>query len=239
MGRNEIANSVRSAFELDRWINPQRDQINIETLGGVVILTGEVADIAAKRRAYHVALEIPGVAGVDDRLTVKPSEPMGDDEILVHFRKMLMEDAVFSHYGVTTINHKGEKDVLRQLDGEAGHFLLHVEEGIVYLEGKARALCDRRLAGVMAWWVPGSRNVINDLKVTPPEEDNDDQLKEAIVLALDADPFVDSQQVTVVCREGEVTLMGRVAVAEQVRLLEHDCWYVEGVKKVENSLELP
>lgn len=238
MEPNDLVKSVRSAFEIDPWINPQRDRVSIESMGGVIILSGEVAEISAKRRAYCVALEVSGVVGVDDRLTVTPSETMGDDEILLHLGKRLLNDSALAHYGVTTLNHKGEKDVLRELDGEAGHFLIHVEEGIVYLEGKVRSLCDRRLAEVLAWWIPGSRNVINDLKVSPPEEDNDDQLKEAIVLVLDVDPFVDHQQVTIVCRDGEVTLMGRVAVKEQIGLAGHDCWYVEGVKKVENKLEL-
>ncbi len=236
---NNLVKAVYAAFEVDPQVNPHRDQITIQSEADRIILTGEVVEISAKRRAYYTALEVPGVRGVDDRLQVKPAEAMGDDEILVHFTKMLYEDLAFKHYGLIIIDHKGEREVLRQLDGQAGFFLVHVEDGTVYLAGEIKSLCDRRLAGVMAWWVPGSRNVVNDLKVTPPEEDNDDQLKEAILLALDVDPFIDYQQLAIQCRAGEVILEGVVPVAEQIKLAEHDCWYVEAVKKVENHLKLP
>ncbi|GAB6067232.1 hypothetical protein JCM13664_05500 [Methylothermus subterraneus] len=240
MAQNDtLIKAVYAAFELDPQVNPHRDRIAVQYHAGGIVLTGEVAEISAKRRAYYTALEVPGVSSVDDRLRVKPAQAMGDDEILAHLTKMLYEDLAFKHYGLSAINHKGERQILRQLDGQAGSFLVHVEDGTVTLSGQVKSLCDRRLAEVMAWWVPGSGNVVNQLKVTPPEEDNDDQLKEAILLALDLDPFVDYQQLAIQCRAGSVLLEGVVPVAEQVRLAEHDCWYVEGVKKVENRLRLP
>ena len=237
---HDLVKAVYAAFEIDPQVNPHRDRITVQFQpGNTIILSGEVSEIAAKRRAYYTALAVPGVTNVDDRLQVKPAQAMGDDEILTHLTKMLYEDLAFKHYGLTAIDHKGEREVLRQLDGQAGFFLVTAEEGTVYLNGEVKSLCDKRLAEVMAWWVPGSRNVVNQLKVTPPEEDNDDQLKEAILLALDIDPFVDYQQLAIQCRAGEVILEGVVPVAEQVKLAEHDCWYVEGVKKVENRLHLP
>lgn len=236
---NELAKAVYAAFEVDPWVNPHRDEITIDCQGGVVTLTGEVAEISAKRRAPLVARDVPGVTTVDDRLTVKPAEAMGDDEILVHLRKMILDDLALAHYDLVTINHKGEAERWRENPEHPGRIVLHAEDGGVYLEGRARSLCDRRLVEVMAWWVPGSRNVVNDLEVVPPEEDNDDQLKEAIVLVLDLDPFVDHEEILFTCRNGEVTLKGRVPVPEQIKLAEHDCWYIDGVRKVENQLELP
>ncbi len=236
---NNLVKAVYAAFEIDPQVNPHCDQITVQHEGSRIILIGEVAEISAKRRAYYTALAVPGVTSVDDRLQVKPAEAMGDDEILVHFTKMLCEDLAFKHYGLIALDHKGERDVLRQLEDQAGFFLVQVKDGVVYLAGEVKSLCDRRLAGVMAWWVPGSRNVVNGLKVIPSEEDNDDQLKEAILLALDVDPFIDYQQLAIQCRAGEVILEGVVPVAEQIKLAEHDCWYVEGVRKVDNRLELP
>ncbi|MCX8048176.1 MAG: BON domain-containing protein [Methylohalobius sp.] len=236
---DSLVKAVAAAFEIDPQVNPHRDRIAIAHQGGQIVLTGEVADISAKRRAYYAALAVPGVTAVDDRLQVKPAEAMGDAEILTHLLKMLGEDLAFKHYSLVAITPKGEQEVLRRLDDQAGFFRVQVEGGTVYLGGEVRSLCDRRLAEVMAWWVPGSCNVVNQLQVTPPEEDNDDQLKEAILLALDVDPFVDYLQLAIQCRAGEVVLDGVVPVAEQIKLAEHDCWYVEGVKKVDNRLRLP
>ncbi len=239
MTTNDLAKAVYAAFEVDPWVNPHRDRITIEGQGGTVVLTGEVAEISAKRRAYYVASAVPGVTAVDERLTVKPAEEMQDDQILDHLAKMLLDDLAFKHYGLVCIDHKGEKEVLRRLDDEAGRFQIHSRDGTVLLEGQVRSLCDRRLAEVMAWWVPGSRNVVNHLKVEPPEQDGDEQIKEAILLALDIDPLVDYVQMAIQCRDGEVVMTGAVPVAEQIRLAEHDCWYVAGVRKVENRLQLP
>ena len=238
MTSNDLAKAVYAAFEIDPWVNPHRDQITIEHQGSTIILTGEVAEISAKRRAYYVALSVPGVTAVDERLTVRPAEEMEDDQILDHLARMLLEDLAFKHYGVVYIDHKGEREILRQLDDEAGYFQIHSEGGTVSLEGQVRSLCDRRLAEVMAWWVPGSRNVINGLQVVPPEQDSDEQIKEAILLALDIDPLVDYIQLAIQCQNGEIVITGAVPVAEQILLAEHDCWYVEGVKKVDNRLQL-
>ena len=38
-----------------------------------------------------------------------------------------------------------------------------VEDGIVTLDGEVPSLTHKRLAGVFAWWVPGSRDVINGM----------------------------------------------------------------------------
>ncbi|MBN2700586.1 MAG: BON domain-containing protein [Methylohalobius sp. ZOD2] len=238
MAQTELVKAVRAALERDRWVSPQRNRIEIQSEAGVVVLTGVVVEIAAKRRAHCIASEVPGVTAVDDRLQVEPAEAMGDDEILAHLVKLLEEDPVYKHYGITAVDRKGEREVRRQLDAQAGWFLLHVEDGIVYLEGKVKSLCDRRLAGAMAWWVPGSLDVINDLEVDPPEKDSDEQLKEALALVLDVDPFIDHQQIAAQCLQGAVVLTGVVPVAEQIQLAEHDCWYVDGVRKVDNRLTL-
>lgn len=239
MNQNPLAKSIIAAFEIDPWVNPHRDDITVDCHGSVVILSGEVAEIAAKRRAYYCALETDGVSAVDDRLRVRPGQPMGDDEILDHVTKQLYGDLAFQHYGLVTIDHKGEREVWRELPDQQGQFELHVESSVVFLAGQVKSLCDRRLAGVHPWWVPGTQDVINELAVSPPEEDSDDQLLEAVRLALAADRFVDPVQVTCHCRDGEVTLTGVVPVPEQIKMAEHDCWYTEGVRKVINQLSLP
>ena len=55
--------------------------------------------------------------------------------------------------------------------------------GVVTLNGEVPSLSHKRLAGVLAWWVPGTRDVINGLEEVPPEEDNDDELIDAMHVA--------------------------------------------------------
>jgi osmotically-inducible protein OsmY len=47
-----------------------------------------------------------------------------------------------------------------------------VKEGVVTLDGEVSSLAHKRLCGVLAWWVPGSRDVVNGLEVRVDEVDN-------------------------------------------------------------------
>ena len=64
--------------------------------------------------------------------------------------------------------------------------------------------------GYVAWWVPGSRDVINGLAVDPPEEDNDDEVTEAVHLVLKKDPFLKANHIRVWTKDRLVTLEGVV-----------------------------
>lgn len=86
-----------------------------------------------------------------------------------------------------------------------------------------------RLAGVLAWWVPGSRDVVNGLGVEPPEEDNDDEVSDAVRLVLEKDPFVDATRIDVSTRDYVVTLEGLVPAVGEREMAEFDAWYVFGV----------
>lgn len=53
-------------------------------------------------------------------------------------------------------------------------------------------LTQKRLAGVLAWWVPGSRDVINRMEVLseqPDQPDSDEELEKAVRIVLKKRPF--------------------------------------------------
>jgi osmotically-inducible protein OsmY len=60
-----------------------------------------------------------------------------------------------------------------------------VEGGIVTLDGDVTGPGQKRLAGVLAWWVPGSRDVINGIGVTPPEQDSEAAITDAVLQVLE------------------------------------------------------
>src|SRR5512132_47851 len=74
------------------------------------------------------------------------------------------------------------------LPGARGQIDIEVEHGVVTLNGSLPSLAAKRLAGVLAWWVPGVRDVVNGIAVDPPEEDAPIQIEEAVRIALDKDP---------------------------------------------------
>ena len=111
-----------------------------------------------------------------------------------------------------------------------------MSDGVVTLNGMAESLSHKRLAGVLAWWVPGSRDVVNGIEVSPAMADNDDEVVDAVRLVLEKDPLVNASQIKTRCRNLVVTLDGTVATENGRMAAEADAWYVFGVYGVINKL---
>lgn len=66
-----VTTAVKSKLAADDTVKAY--QIDVDTKGGVVTLSGAVETQAAKDRAIQLARETDGVSSVDDRLTVNPA----------------------------------------------------------------------------------------------------------------------------------------------------------------------
>jgi osmotically-inducible protein OsmY len=106
------------------------------------------------------------------------------------------------------------------------------------LDDHVTGLAQKRMAGVLAWWVPGCRDVINGMAVEPDQSDSDEELAKTIRIVLKKDPFVNGDRIRVTAHQGVVTLEGDVPSAPQKEMAEFDAWYVFGVDKVANRLEV-
>jgi len=115
---------------------------------------------------------------------------------------------------------------------------VEVKDGVVTLNGEVPSLTHKRLAGVLAWWVPGTRDVVNGLEEVPTEEDNDDELIDAVRLVLEKDPFVNASKIRVSSKDWVVTLEGLVPTEAMKQMAERDAWYVLGVKEVVNRIQV-
>lgn len=100
-------------------------------------------------------------------------------------------------------------------------------------------MAQKRLAGVLAWWVPGSRDVINGMAVEPPEQDSDDDITDAVRIVLETDRLVTEVNIRVRTTHAVVSLEGEVPSDAQKDMAEFDAWYVFGVDKVVNKLAVP
>ncbi|MGH8065025.1 MAG: BON domain-containing protein [Candidatus Entotheonellia bacterium] len=85
---------------------------------------------------------------------------------------------------------------------------------------------------------PGSRDVINGLAVEPPEEDTADEITDAVRLVLEKDLFVRADQIRVRTQGRVVTLEGLVLNATIREMAEFDVWYVFGIDRVVNELQV-
>ena len=236
--KNEIVRQVLAALERETRIDLRRYPIRVDFNDGILTLEGETGDISAKKIGLELAAAIPGVEGIVDRLRVAPAVVMADGEIRDHICDSLVQEGAFHGYTIRVLV-KDAWETVRQGPAEAtGLVDVEVRDGLVVLNGRVGSLSHKRLAGVLAWWVPGSRDIVNGLEVDPPEEDNDDEVRDAVRLVLEKDPFVNASQIKVSCRDFEVTLEGVVPKPLERDMAEADAWYVFRVEKVFNMLEV-
>jgi osmotically-inducible protein OsmY len=86
--------------------------------------------------------------------------------------------------------------------------------------------------------VPGSRDVINGMDVIADQPDSDAELAKAVKIVLKKDPFINEEQILVGADGAVVTLDGAVPSTPQKEMAEADAWYVFGVDKVVDRLEV-
>jgi osmotically-inducible protein OsmY len=233
----EVLHRVRAALASEPRLDLHNFPIELSFAQGTLTLEGEVGDVAAKKLALERAAALPEVTGIIDRLRVRPAQRMGDGEIRDLVRDALLQEPAFADFAIR--RRLGERvETVREPPEARGAIDLEVEDGVVTLNGQVPGLDDKRLAGVLAWWVPGSRDVINGIAVEPPEDDSDDAILEAVRLVLEKDPFVDASQIRVGVKNASVRLTGLVPTEAEREMAEFDAWYVFGVDKVDNRIEV-
>jgi osmotically-inducible protein OsmY len=233
-----ICAQVRAALEHESRINLHRYPIHLRYEDGILTVDGEAAHIAAKKLALELAAAVAGVDGLVDRLRVAPTRPMGDGAVCDHVRDALLQEPAFATFAIA-VREQGQVETVRPAGGTPfGAIEVAVIDGVVTLNGQVPSLSHKRLAGVLAWWVPGSRDVINGLAVEPPAEDTADEVTDAVRLVLEKDPFVRADQIRVRSRDRVVTLEGLVPNTTIREMAEVDAWYVFGVDRVVNRLQV-
>jgi osmotically-inducible protein OsmY len=230
--REKALTAIRSEKRIGPHFKPTLLEIEAD---GTATIQAEVDTIAVKRLALERLAATKGVSAIVDRLRVKPALVMSDDGILDHLRKTYSADPAFTALKIQE-REGGKLKLVRDAPEARGEIEIEAKKGVVILNGRVPGLASKRLAGVLAWWVPGSRDVVNGIAVEPPEEDAPIRIEEAVKIALDKDPFVDASQVRVGVRHRTVRLTGSVRSREARDAAEWDAWYVFGVDDVINEL---
>ena len=191
------------------------------------------------RRSGELKL-VPQVLQQERKLGIGEPEPRGDGAIRDSLVNTLLAQPELRNCTIRAqrnsqmeVVHEGPKGF-----DSAGDIDVTVRDGVVMLEGKVISHSHRRLAGVLAWWTRGRRDVMNGLDVDPPEADGDEELTDALRLVLESDPSIDAGQVRLSCCAGVVTLEGQVRSRGEFRRVELDAWYVQSVSGVVNRLQV-
>ena len=225
---------MRSEARIGPHFKPVRLEVSED---GTATIEAEVANVAIKRLALERLAGTRGITAVIDRLRVKSTEPKSDDGILDDLRKAYYDEPSFRQLALKERENGKVKLVRGSIEEPQGEIVLEVHDGVVILNGSVPGLATKRLAGVLAWWVPGSRDVVNGIAVDPQEEDAPIQIEEAVRIALEKDPFVNAKQVRVGVCNRTVRLTGALPRAAR-EAAEWDAWYVFGVDDVINDIEI-
>jgi osmotically-inducible protein OsmY len=230
----EILDQVQAALQKETRYGVNRYPVQLALHEGTLILAGEFPDIRAKRHAVHVVQMAAEGLGILDQLNVT-SAIHEEGTLRSEVTRALSTEPVFSEMTLRLLND-GETEVLRDRGGESC-IDIRVVGGTVRLSGYVGSLSHRRLAEVLCWWSLGCERVDNLLEVVPGEMDNDDEVSDALRLAMEKDPLVHAEQISIQVHNGSVILQGYVPSQEERHLAELDAWYIPGVYEVVNDVQ--
>jgi len=179
-----------------------------------------VENIIAKRKIRRIAMRLLGHADFEDHLYLDTGGQRRDKALLDAVVDALSQEPAFRDVRV----YAGRPDKPQDPQWIA----VDVKGCVITLDGELGSLSHRRLAEVTCWWVPGTGNVHNHLRVIPPEKDADDEITDAVLMVLEKDPLLHAENITPVTHANIVTLKGLVHNREQARMAEYDCWYIPG-----------
>jgi osmotically-inducible protein OsmY len=233
--RQQTLDRMRAALRSEAKVGLSAYPLQLDFANGHATLDGETGSIVAKKLALEAVAALPEVTGIVDRLRVQPATPMGDREIGNHVRDALLQEPALSDCAISVWSD-GDVECVRRPDERIGDLDVAVRDGVVTLNGHVPSLARKRLAGVLAWWVPGSRDVINGVAVEPPEDDNDEAITDAVRVVLEKDPFVNASQLRIGVRDAVVTLTGQVPTESEREMAVFDGWYIFGVDKVHDEI---
>jgi osmotically-inducible protein OsmY len=236
-GGDELAQRVHQALQADRRLKGATLKLRRER--GRLCLEGEVQDISAKRIACALARRTAGDLQVDDQLRLRCGERLGDGAVREALVRALMQQREL-HNCTVSQRDQGQDQLLQEAhdDWPSGEIAVEVADGEVTLTGKVISLSHKRMIEALAWRTPGCCNVVDQIRVEPAEDDNDDELADAIRLMLEMDPFVRADQVGIRSEGGVVTLGGVLPAEEERHLAEMNAWSVWGVVDVRNRIEV-
>lgn len=169
----QFAASVRDELGRDARLAGRLGGLEISVRDGRVHLGGVVEELQAKRIAANVARQLAGDQfEVLDWLRLaapRLKAPMLARQVI----EKLAREETFSDY-VIVLHQEWRARIMQQPLGAAFGIEVRARRGMVTLAGKVGCENARRLAEVLAWWVPGCSLVDNQLLVDGPGGESDE-----------------------------------------------------------------
>jgi osmotically-inducible protein OsmY len=212
----EIRSDVMEQLAWDTRVDSS--SIEVDVVDGTVILSGTVPTYPDRNQAQTDALQVPGVAGVDNRLIVSfPSA------------YVIPADAEISFNVTSSLSWSPSVDATR--------IHVAVDQGVVTLSGTVDSYWQKHRAEEITANTAGVTDVRNELTVAPTAPTVvDEDIRKEIVAALERNTNIDVSRVSVDVKDGVVTLTGAVPDYAAFRAVEDAARYTGGVLDVTNQL---
>ena len=126
---DEMVSAVRAALERSPQLSGHSSRIALQVRDGVLVMSGEVENIIAKRLAHRAAVDSLGVNRVMDNLRVTPGERCSDAQIAGFLDGLLMQESAFRDYRIEVVAAAGPQPApvwCGRLIPDLGHFLIAI-----------------------------------------------------------------------------------------------------------------
>lgn len=209
-----VEDAVRSALSRDPRLDDGAVRVGVSD--GVATLRGSVRTVAARDAATRLARQARGVAEVDNRLRVRSSTDVSDDEITARVEGALARDPWLMDAELTVL----------------------VDDGEVTLAGELPNRYSRARATQLVSAVEGVDGVLDRLTVRPWTHMTDEELRASVLEELFWNPYVDPANLEVEV-EGGVVWIGGEARDLQAAASARESAFLAGARSVVNEIEVP
>ena len=220
---SRIESSAKQSYVFKTYL--KSDDIKIQSVDGVVSLTGTVSEESHRSLAQETVASLPGVKSVDNKLEVKGEGPAekSDAWLTTKVKTMLLY-----HRNVSAMTEVDTKD------------------GVVTLKGKADSQAQKDLTTEYAKDVEGVKDVKNEMTVakaskksqTTGQKIDDSSITAQVKMALLYHRSTSGLNTSVSTKNGMVTLSGKAGNAAEKDLATKYANDVNGVKGVKNGMTI-
>jgi len=229
---DRIESSAKDSYVFQKYLKD--DAIQIESKGGVVTLSGTVAEESHKSLAQETVASLPGVESVDNRLELKGESGAENSDLWI---TMKVKSTLLFNRNVSVKTKVVTKD------------------GIVTLKGEATSQAQKDLTTEYAKDIEGVKDVQNEMTVTGTPKDS--VVKKIGEKASDMGESIDDASITALVKmtllyhrstsglntkietnNGAVTLAGTAKNAAEKDLATKYVQDVHGVKSVVNNMTI-
>ncbi|MCF7938562.1 MAG: BON domain-containing protein [Spirochaetales bacterium] len=210
---NNIADDIRERLQNNPEIPGDRISVAVENYKAT--LSGTVSDYSDVALAEKIADRVAGVSEVINSLTVEPNqEALAGDKLAARVRGLIERDALLSKYDID-VNVLGRS---------------------VTLTGNVDSLWIKEYAAEEVGDISGITELKNEIAIVPTDKVEDKQIANNLKKAINIQSSTDAENVTVIVKNGNVTLEGTVRSEEAKNNVAELARSASGVQVVINEL---